>query len=335
MAYNTLLSSAVGHWPLQDDAASTVVVDEAGSENGTLVGGDNTADITTTGPNTWLTAALHLDGTSDYITLPGNIEFDNGEEFTVVGYTNRDVTSTRHGIWALNPTTYYLEFSDNTIRLRVRIEGGVNVYIASHGVTSTAWHEIAYLRDSSDLMSVYVDGSVVTTDITESSIANTADHSLEGIGVRLGTGNDPFDGLLAGFVAWDFALSSDQIEDWNAGPEPQNNVTPVISGTAEIGETLSVDDGDDAADWGLPDPFSAGTNGTITVSYQWVRNGVDISGATSSTYVVASPGDHQVRLRGTNDGGFDANEDVLSNTISVPGGGGAVRLPWMGMGLTI
>lgn len=56
---------------------------------------------------------------------------------------------------------------------------------------------------------------------------------------------------------------------------PQNTAAPVASGTGTVGQTLSV------------------TNGTWSYSptsygYQWMRGGSAISGATSSTYLLAA-----------------------------------------------
>lgn len=62
-------AALVGHWKFQDNAASTTVVADVGS-NATLVGGDNTATITDSGPGGSFTRSLHLDGTADYIALP-------------------------------------------------------------------------------------------------------------------------------------------------------------------------------------------------------------------------------------------------------------------------
>jgi hypothetical protein len=58
------------------------------------------------------------------------------------------------------------------------------------------------------------------------------------------------------------------------GSLPVNIVAPAVTGTATVGQTLSTTDGT----WtGAPAP---------TFSYQWQRNSVDISGATSSTYLL-------------------------------------------------
>jgi len=60
-----------------------------------------------------------------------------------------------------------------------------------------------------------------------------------------------------------------------AGAGPVNTVLPAITGTASVGSTLSCSQGT----WtGSPTGFS----------YQWLRNGAPIGGATANTYVVAS-----------------------------------------------
>lgn len=82
-------------------------------------------------------------------------------------------------------------------------------------------------------------------------------------------------------------------------PGPTNTVAPSISGTPEVGETLTASTGT----W-------TGT-GTISYAYQWQLDGVNISGATSSTYVIQA-GDYpgQVRVRVT------ATDDLGSRTTS-------------------
>lgn len=68
--------------------------------------------------------------------------------------------------------------------------------------------------------------------------------------------------------------------------------TPTISGTAKVGSTLTAR----AGTW---------TPAPVTLSYQWLRNGVAISGATSSTYKLTSTDKGKritVRVTGTKTG---------------------------------
>lgn len=59
------------------------------------------------------------------------------------------------------------------------------------------------------------------------------------------------------------------------GGAPANTGLPIISGTTELGQTLTTTNGT----W---------TNTPTSYSYQWYRDGVAIGGATSSTYVLVS-----------------------------------------------
>ena len=90
---------------------------------------------------------------------------------------------------------------------------------------------------------------------------------------------------------------------------------PTISGTAQVGETLTVDTS------GISDTDGL-TN--VSYSYQWIRNGggtdTDISGQTSSTYTLVSADEGKtikVRVSFTDDGG---NEESLTSasTAAVP-----------------
>jgi len=92
----------------------------------------------------------------------------------------------------------------------------------------------------------------------------------------------------------------------SASAAPVNTVAPVVTGVGYAGQTMST------------------TNGTWTgsptgYSYQWQANGVDIFGATSSTYVVTIDKEGaEIRcvVTATNAGGStDANSNAVHNWI--------------------
>ena len=97
------------------------------------------------------------------------------------------------------------------------------------------------------------------------------------------------------------------------GPSgPVNTVAPVVSGTPEVGETLSCTEGTWTGE------------GTITYAYQWRRNGVNISGATSSTYeLVEADEDAMIscRVTATDDEG---SRSRVSNAVGPVIGDGPV-----------
>jgi hypothetical protein len=87
-------------------------------------------------------------------------------------------------------------------------------------------------------------------------------------------------------------------------------VPPALSGTAQDGQTLSTTDGT----WtGVPPP---------TFAYQWFADGVEIPGATSSTYVLTSAEigtNVSVRVTATNASG--SVEALSGTTVDVIAGG--------------
>lgn len=98
------------------------------------------------------------------------------------------------------------------------------------------------------------------------------------------------------------------IEDIPTGVAPSNISAPVISGVPETGQLMSSTTGT----WD-GDP-------TITYGYQWLRNGANISGATSSTYTVqvADEGNTLVcRVTATNSEG-SSSADSNGIYIEIP-----------------
>jgi len=96
------------------------------------------------------------------------------------------------------------------------------------------------------------------------------------------------------------------------GAGPLNTVAPVVTGTTTVGQTLSTTNGT----WtGTP---------TIVFTYQWQRNGVNISSATASTYIlVDADAENPIRcvVTGTNSAGSNlANSNATSNISPIAPG---------------
>lgn len=87
------------------------------------------------------------------------------------------------------------------------------------------------------------------------------------------------------------------------GSPPSNEVAPSISGTAQVGQTLTVTPGT----W----------TGSPTLTYQWTRDGSPIGGATATTYVLVTADlgtDVAVTETATND---DGSASEGSNAIAI------------------
>src|SRR5208283_4985581 len=92
------------------------------------------------------------------------------------------------------------------------------------------------------------------------------------------------------------------------GLKPLNTVPPSVSGTAKVGETLTCSTGT----WnGLPTP---------TYTYQWLRSGSEIAGATNVTYIVAGADrDTSLSCKGTAPNQEGKASEGSANSIRIPG----------------
>ena len=102
---------------------------------------------------------------------------------------------------------------------------------------------------------------------------------------------------------------------------PVNTGLPIISGTPSVAGVLSVSNGT----W-LHSP---------TYSYQWLRNGVNISGATSNTYTVQADDQGQqisARVTGTNAAG---SASVTSSSAAIAGVSSAGAPGYVGTGFSV
>ena len=109
----------------------------------------------------------------------------------------------------------------------------------------------------------------------------------------------------------DETLTSEAIAAVVAAPPENNKATgaPSISGTAQVGETLTADTSGIADTDGLT---------SVTYSYQWLADDTANSGATGSTYTLADDDEGnaiQVRVSFTDDAG---NEETLTSGATDP-----------------
>lgn len=125
---------------------------------------------------------------------------------------------------------------------------------------------------------------------------------------------DMLDSVAGVRADWREDWREDARQDWRfdfdavpgdlAGAAPINTVLPVISGTLNVGDTLSVTTGT----WtGNPIP---------TYTYQWRVDGSDVGGATTNSYVL-QPGDatFMVDCRVT-----ATNSEGSANVLALPVG---------------
>lgn len=330
-----------GWWPCMDNAANTTVLDYSGhGRNGTAT--QNTNSLHATGPNGWLTGAFNLNGTSDYLDLdvaassltdePASFGLhfapDNTTALQMLMQAGNTTGNFRYGLW------YRADQAGDLIWAITTNSTTANAASSAGAASAGTWYSAGGVFASDTSRAAFLNG--------ENKGTNSDSRTLSGINnLRVGisrynsAGNQFFfDGKVAGVSAFSRALSdAEKLERYN-GPEPINTVAPVVSGTETEGETLSCTTGT----WALGGPFSGGTNGTITYTYQWTRSDdgsgtgeANISGATSSTYTLQSTdiGKYiRCRVRASNDGGYDSAADTYSNFTNIITGNILFKTYW-------
>lgn len=338
MAFNDLLAdaNAIAVLPMQDNAASTLVDDFSTLNDGTLVNAGNSADISILdGPTSYLPRALSLDGSNDTISLGTLL---NGLAAATVGMwvRFRDLSVLRdRGVFSSSG----VGSGDQPFGVRYdRIgasSGNTQCYKVSHelqtlesttdSVIVDTWYHIALARDGvGGVGKFFIDGVTETLAGSSGSISGTITSDGFVVGFKNGQHGD-ID--VAGLTIHSRYLSDAELAELAAGPEPVNTAAPTISGTVDSGSTLTCTTGT----WALPAPFASGSNGTITYTYQWYRaddaggtGDAAIGGATNNTYTLqAADINKYVRcvVRGTNTGGFDADEDTSTAYTAQVGSG--------------
>jgi hypothetical protein len=232
-ATGDITTNLIGHWPCQDNAASTVVVGSVGG-NGTLQAGDNTSAKSDTGPTAEYPLALHINGSDDYISIPdftaslGDsatfalwVKLDDatpaGESTT--GFANLGALVTgraSHYPYNVDVKAYLNIFraTSNTTISRV------NAITLPGGVSLDAWHHVCITTTTgSNNWIFYINGSSVTTATGITGVYYDSD--LWSIG-RSGDGTTSYwlDGTVAGIRLYSRALSAADVIELYTGEAP-------------------------------------------------------------------------------------------------------------------
>jgi hypothetical protein len=92
--------------------------------------------------------------------------------------------------------------------------------------------------------------------------------------------------------------------------QPEPDEPPAISGTAEVGSTLTCA----AATWASDQPNASLYRVPASTAFKWTRDGAEIPGATGSTYAPTAAGEHRCVSTATN---FAGTSSQTSDPVSV------------------
>jgi len=233
-------TNLTGHWKMNDDAESKVVVDDSTETNdGTSI--QNTDDITTTGK---VNAALTFNGTSDKISIGDGSEynFERTDSFSFAfwakptsGSGQQYTIATNYKLIGGTDRGYAISCGDG--RVGVALMNGWSTRNMLHvqapsSITDDMWNFVVVTYDgSSDAsgINIYVNGVLVDIDTTYDALTATiVTGEVLTIGARA-YGNYFYKGVIDNFMVFERELSQSDVTvlyNSNSGTETLSMVMP-------------------------------------------------------------------------------------------------------------
>lgn len=251
-------------------------------------------------PTPWGANAIKFDGTSDSLSIGSHssLQFGNGA-YTLQCWVNPAASGSGTykpliSMWGSSQLSYWLTWGKSPTNEYNRIsyvisENGTasSLEINADIVKSTrlnTWHHLAVDYDGTTIR-LYFDGKVVGQAAATPTLHNSTAAFRIG-GDAFAVASSHWNGWIAEvqvnkgvalFAGTEFVVQADGT-DRDAAIDtavPIMSVRPAISGDPEIYKTITVDTG----------TWSASPTG---YTYQWLRDGVEIGGETTSSYTITS-----------------------------------------------
>lgn len=304
--------SLVARWMLQDH---TSFGDETGNHDASIVG----SPATTTGPKPWLPDAVSFGG-SEYATTDLTWA-DFGAAGTTLFYLNPDREGGANfreyafGIGSDSTASFSFQHYDVGRQLNVgyrdmspSADFRMATPASSANYSSATWQSYSVHWDGSFDPIVYRDGVSLGAGSIHSGIPTSGDQFWIG-GVSFKP--DLLVGSLADLVYFNRKLGLHERNEWESGPEPYCTTSPTLAVRA---------DGADV-DLGV---WQSG-NGAITYTWQLIdwQHGVIVyeDSGTEIQFTISAnfSGNYYLKVRASNDGGFDPAEDQTTSPVEVGG----------------
>ncbi len=266
-------ANMVGWWLAEADALDSTTNQNNGVTNG------NVTYVSGKGGQ-----AFNLDGASGYVAIPASSDLNmgvNGTGLTIECWIKPNDVSNYHpwvefnngGAWGVH---FWIYGNPQSFMLNVIDTGGTSHFVDAPAdlLTTSDFQHVAGTYDTnSGVGTVYYNGRVVATNYLGHFTPQTT-YNLY-LGYRP-NGPTYYNGLLDEVSIYSRALAPAEILGiYNASTAGKSNLPPAIL-TPPSSQTITA--GNDAL------PFTVTASGSPPLSYQWKTNGVNISGATTTSY---------------------------------------------------
>jgi len=202
-------NDTVGHWTLDDNAASTTVVDSgSGGNNGTAQANTNTLSTTDAIHN----RAMTFNGTSDYINVGSGASLQLYTEFSMGAWVYWNGESGNYD-WIISKGGS----ADGSCGLCVRTatdlitvfrNGGGSLWASNCTLSKNVWTHVFITKDSSDNLILYINGANV--DSTTGFTVNAPSGTTSYLGAWTSGGNF-FNGIIDDARIYSRVLSASDV----------------------------------------------------------------------------------------------------------------------------
>ena len=145
------------HYKLNDDAATTVILDDTATLNGVLYGGKTTADMSEAGK---LGTALRFDGAADYVDIPDTFD---PTAYTIACWVKLDDATDRSIIRRASVNPPDINYS-HALRVvggvfsHYIFDGAIRAVTGTTSVVADTWYHVAITAKNNGYMRLYVNG---------------------------------------------------------------------------------------------------------------------------------------------------------------------------------
>jgi len=228
------VGSAIGHWKF--DEGQGITANNAGFGGSTLNGTLTTMASPATATSGWTNSgkfakALNFDGTSDYVNAGSSSNLNLAGATTISAWVKSAVTTgstyedvvARGGVFT-NNTAYAFGIrlqGSNDSRVYFYWRNGATLYGTEKSSTVIAnqqWHHIVGVRDDLYNLSLYLDGVLLGTDVSNSVAVDGGQSTYIGWGTEVDSGEGPFNGSIDEVKIYNGALTAAEVKiDYNRG----------------------------------------------------------------------------------------------------------------------
>jgi len=212
--------SLIGHWKMDDNADTTMVVDSSS------YGNDGTAQRDTSVLNTTgaIDGALIFDGISDYVDCGTDNSFSMDDEFTICMWVKADVNpraNENEQVISKGGNNYLFSWSHRSSDYRqawafLNTDGTWQACKYATALSEDVWYFLVLVYDSTvdgGAMKAYLDGDLETT-VTSVGVPVTDAYSLFiGCGQYSGNPRNYFAGSIDNVMLFNKTLSEGEIEE--------------------------------------------------------------------------------------------------------------------------